>query len=89
VLLEAPDAPPELARLSAALLDPDPRRRPDGRAVLDALGREPSLATATVQRTSSGPFVGREAQLAALHRALLDARHHGVAVFVRAASGMG
>jgi len=89
VLLEAPDAPPELARLCAALLDPDPRRRPDGRAVLDALGREPSLATATVQRTASGPFVGREGQLAALHRALLDARHHGVAVFVRAASGMG
>ncbi len=89
VRLDAPDAPAALAELCAALLDPDPRRRPDGRAVLDALGREPSLATATVQRTSSGPFVGREAQLATLHRALLDARHHGVAVFVRAASGMG
>ncbi|MBK9032324.1 MAG: protein kinase [Myxococcales bacterium] len=90
VLDEAPTAPPALAALCMALLAPDPRARPDGAAVLAALGREPSLATATVQRTSgAGPFVGREAQLAALHQALVDARARGVAVFVRATSGMG
>ncbi len=82
--------PPYLDELCMALLEPDPRDRPDGRAVLEALGREPSLATATVERTSgSGPFVGREPQLDMLHQALVDSRKGGVGILVRGPSGMG
>ncbi|HVK78415.1 MAG TPA: protein kinase [Kofleriaceae bacterium] len=84
------DTPRFLDDLCMRLLEADPRDRPDGIAVLDALGREPSMATATVERTSgAGPFVGREAQLDQLHQALLDARKAGVGVLVRGASGMG
>lgn len=87
----APSTPPHLDALCMRLLATDPRDRPDGAAVLAALGREPSTATSTIERTagSSAPFVGRAAQLAALGQALVDSRDHGVAVFVRAASGMG
>ncbi len=86
----APDTPAYLDALCMSLLSPDPRERPDGRAVLEALGREPSLATATVERVSGGmPFVGRDEQLAKLNQALVDSRRHGVAVLVSGASGMG
>ncbi len=86
----APDTPAYLDELCMALLSPDPRDRPDGYAVLDAMGREPSLASATVRRVSGGaPFVGRDEQLAALKQALVDSRSAGVAVLVHGMSGMG
>ncbi len=86
----APETPAYLDELCMALLSADPTARPDGPAVLDALGREPSMATATVERTSGVlAFVGRDAQLGVLQRALLDSRRAGVAVLVRGASGMG
>ena len=86
----APDTPTYLDSLCMGLLAPDPRDRPGGRAVLEAMGREPSLATSAVQRLNSGaPFVGREEQLAALNQAMVDARRAGVAVLVKGASGMG
>jgi hypothetical protein len=86
----APDTPPYLDELCMTLLSPDPRARPDGRAVLEALGREPSLATATVERITGGtPFVGRDEQLAALNQALVDSRRAGVAVLLSGSSGMG
>jgi serine/threonine protein kinase len=86
-----PDLPPALDALCLRLLATDPRDRPDGAAVLAALGRAPSEATRTVERTagSSAPFVGRTAQLDALAQALLDSRQAGVAVMVRGVSGMG
>ena len=87
----APDTPGYLDDLCQRLLSPDPRERPDGLAVLAALGRAPSAATATIERTAgaSAPFVGRTEQLTALGQALVDSRRAGVAVFVRGASGMG
>ncbi|MBK9036053.1 MAG: protein kinase [Myxococcales bacterium] len=87
----APDTPAYLDQLCVQLLAADPRDRPDGAAVLAALGRAPSEATRTIERTSSGsaPFVGRTDQLAALGQALVDARAEGVAVFVHGVSGMG
>ncbi len=86
----APDTPPYLDALCMGLLSPDPRDRPGGRAVLEAMGREPSLATSTVQRITHGaPFVGRDEQLAALNQAMVDARRAGVAVLVKGLSGMG
>lgn len=85
----APGTPAHLDDLCMAMLAPDPRARPDGRAVLEALGREPSLATATVERTATGPFVGREPQLAQLEAALAASRRAGVTVLVHGASGMG
>ena len=86
----APETPPHLDELCMALLSPDPRARPDGRAVLEALGREPSLATATVERVTGGaPFVGRDEQLAALNQALVDSRRGGVAMLLSGSSGMG
>jgi hypothetical protein len=59
--------------------------------VLRALGREPSEATRTVERTVgvAAPFVGRVAQLGELNQALVDSRRAGVTVFVHGASGMG
>ena len=89
--LLAPDTPAFLDHLCARLLAVDPRDRPDGLQVLAALGREPSEATRTVERTSGGsaPFVGRALQLATLGQALVDSRQAGVAVFVHGVSGMG
>ncbi|MBP8806128.1 MAG: protein kinase [Kofleriaceae bacterium] len=87
----APTCPADLDLLCARLLAIDPRDRPDGVAILRALGREPSEATRTVERTVgvAAPFVGRVAQLGELNQALVDSRRAGVTVFVHGASGMG
>jgi serine/threonine protein kinase len=83
-------APEPLAHLALELLDPQPARRPDGSAILRALGREPSLASQLlVQSLAVAPFVGREAELATLRGALHDTRGSCVAVLVRGASGIG
>ncbi|HVV81995.1 MAG TPA: protein kinase, partial [Kofleriaceae bacterium] len=82
--------PPHLDELCLSLLAPDPAARPDGVAILAALGRTPSTATAVVERSAgSARFVGREVQLATLEQALVASRQAGVAMFVRGSSGMG
>jgi hypothetical protein len=87
----APATPEHLDRLCMELLQVDPARRPEGGAVLRALGREPSAASqALVRSLAELPFVGREAEIASLRGALADVRGGAcVAVFVRGASGMG
>ena len=85
-----PTAPADLDALCVRLLDREPARRPDGRAVLAALGRAPSEATLGVARQAArGPFVGRDAELAALHDALAAAGGRSAVVVVRGASGIG
>jgi len=95
---EVPPAPSSLARgvspvldqLAMALLRRAPRERPDGRAILAALGAQPSAHTRDLERASGAQaFVGREAELDALRRALAEARRRTVAVFVVGDSGMG
>jgi hypothetical protein len=85
-----PSVPPALDALCLRLLARDPAARPDGRAILSALGREPSRATLDLERSlAAAPFVGRAGELEALRRAHADSRRRGVAVFVRGDSGMG
>jgi hypothetical protein len=82
--------PPDLDALCLRLLALAPEGRPEGRAILSALGRGPSRATLELERAqASGPFVGREAEMAVLRSAFADSSGRGVAVFVRGDSGMG
>jgi hypothetical protein len=85
-----PRVPPVLDELCTRLLSRMPADRPDGRAILAALGSAPSRTTLELERSLTAmPFVGRQDELAALRRAHADSRRHGVAVFLRGDSGMG
>jgi tetratricopeptide (TPR) repeat protein len=85
-----PRVPANLDDLCTRLLAPLPSDRPDGRAILAALGRTPSRTTLELERSLTAmPFVGRQDELAELRRAHADSRRHGVAVFLRGDSGMG
>lgn len=68
VLQVAPAAPPALAELCDRLLARDPARRPDGAALLAALGRAED--SAPIPRPAARAFVGRRAELEVLHQAL-------------------
>jgi serine/threonine protein kinase len=82
--------PPVLDELCMRLLARSPDDRPDGRAILAALGRSPSRATLELERSMTAPpFIGRQRELQALRHAHAGTRRHGVAVFVRGDSGMG
>ena len=82
--------PADLDRLAMALLARSPARRPDGRGILAALGREPTQALEQLeQAVAVRPFVGRAAELALLRGALADAARRTVAVFVQGESGIG
>jgi serine/threonine protein kinase len=85
------DVPASIAALCMALLSPHPANRPDGEAVLAALGREPSHASRELTLSLSQlPFVGREAELERLRAAFARTRTgRGSALFVRGGSGMG
>jgi hypothetical protein len=86
----AAGVPADLEVLCTMLLDRDPMRRPDGKTVLAALGREPSVATVRIaQQAVRGPFVGRADELAELRRAAADSRQRCVATLVLGRSGMG
>jgi eukaryotic-like serine/threonine-protein kinase len=85
-----PSVPPDLDTLCMQLLAIRSSDRPDGRAILAALGRTPSQATLDVERTaSSGTFVGRAAELGVLRQAFTDTRRRTVTVFVGGESGIG
>ncbi|MCB9570567.1 MAG: AAA family ATPase [Kofleriaceae bacterium] len=88
----APELPAELddlIELVDALLQRDPRDRPTGATLRDRLGAPAAAAAPTTPEAGDAPFVGRRAELAALHRALADRRDGTVAVLLDGASGMG
>jgi hypothetical protein len=77
--------PADLEELCLRLLAADPAQRPGGPEVLALLGgrtSRPSLPTTDV-------FVGRRAELGALHAAMADSRQQATAVFVEGSSGLG
>ncbi|MDX2181747.1 MAG: protein kinase [Bryobacteraceae bacterium] len=83
----APETPPDLANLCARLLDRDPAKRPTGAALLEELK---TGAEAPEEIAGSGPFVGREAQLAKLGEALTALRlGRSSVVHVYGSSGAG
>jgi hypothetical protein len=72
------------------LLSRDPAQRPDGKAILEALGHVPSAATLQLVGTTRGRFVGRRSELDQLGRAFKDTRAgNPIAMVVRGSSGMG
>ncbi len=80
--------PEDLNALCVELLRRDPQARPSGEEVLRRLG----AASRDLPRlgTQRRPFVGREAQLAALGEAFAEVRRgRTVAVFVHGCSGVG
>lgn len=80
-----PTVPRDLSELCAELLDRDPRRRPDGTAILRRLERPSPVAHDEHVR-----FVGRAGQLAVLHDALREVRAgKQQTVFVHGPSGVG
>ena len=84
--------PADLARLCLALLASDAPARPEGLAILRALGSAPSASTRRLGRSRSSPpasLVGRTRELEELTRALGDAGARGLAVMVRGRSGLG
>ncbi|MCG8416727.1 MAG: protein kinase [Proteobacteria bacterium] len=97
ILELATDIPGDLAALCQDLLQIEPERRPDGeevlhrlarsRAVEDHDGRIPQVWT---EPPAPDLFVGRDTELAALHRALSDTSTRGpVLAFVHGRSGIG
>jgi hypothetical protein len=79
-----PTLPPDLSRLCMDLLARDPRRRPDGRTILERLERPATRPE--LKKT----FVGRDRQLAELHRALREVRAgNQQTVYVHGPSGVG
>ena len=88
----AAGVPRDLDALCVDLLRADPAARPPGRKVVSRIGApasrdsRPSLASMTL----GAGFVGRTAELAALHRALADLdRGRPVTVLIEGASGVG
>ncbi len=81
----APNAPADLSALCHDLLELDPVRRPSGKRVLERLGASPSSAVLPRQPL----FVGRAAELDALHAASVAGRDHAVTTFVVGDSGVG
>jgi tetratricopeptide (TPR) repeat protein len=88
-----PDLPPDLASLCAQLLRFDPGQRPTGRQVLRALDQlaAPEDRASLPTTVSLGvPFIGRDAELAALRRAYEASREgRAVTLLVRGDSGIG
>jgi len=84
----ADDAPDELRELCLDLLDPDPTRRPDGRAVLARLGA--SVEPTSQIRTLDGILLGRDVERSELDRAFATTSGGGAVVcYVTGRSGMG
>ncbi|MEM7351638.1 MAG: AAA family ATPase [Acidobacteriota bacterium] len=85
-----PYLPDDLAGLCECLLVRQPEKRPIGEQVLDRLGGGWVAVPEIGATVGTGPFIGREMQLAALHEAL-DRTLEGAtgAVFVRGAQGLG
>ena len=98
ILLDKDTPPPVpevgglLAELAAALLHPDPTRRPGPAAILEKLRPADAIPRSHRElRTARPPlFVGREAELAVLAAALAEVEQGRPAVVdVRGASGLG
>jgi len=84
-----PEVPLDLSDLSIALLNSDPKQRPDGAELLQLLGA--SDDEAAHRTTASLPYVGRRAELSRLHDALasLTAESGPAVVHVHGPSGIG
>lgn len=77
------EGPADLVLLATELLDPHPARRPSDNEILQRLGMPVPM------RASAMPFVGRNHELAALHRAWAAAQSGASTVLVRGPSGVG
>ena len=98
-ILLAKDTPPPvpqsggaLAELAAALLHPEPTRRPEPTTILEALRAEEEVPHSHRELRATRPalFVGREGELAVLGTALDEVEQGRPAVVdIRGASGMG
>ena len=87
-----PGIPPDLDELCTRLLRFEPAARPTGRELLRALDAAPSLDARALPLASMSLgvlFVGRDAELAELHRAYADSEHGAVTVLVHGESGIG
>ena len=78
-------ASPALAALCVALLDPDPRARPDARAIARALARDLDDDVPADQV----PLLGRGRELAALGELARRAPHEAAAILLEGRSGVG
>jgi len=86
-----PEAPEDLVALCTALMAREPEDRPTGDALLEQLGLSSVAAEASgAMDTDDEGFVGREKELAALHKAARRVRRGQSAVaFVSGPSGIG
>jgi hypothetical protein len=80
--------PAELDALVAALLQPDPARRPGPGGILEVLSQLPAEITRGPEALQI-PFVGRSAEIAQLAQLLEQSRLAPVIGYVRGSSGIG
>jgi hypothetical protein len=84
--------PSDLEELCMQLLARDPAKRPSAAAVAAALAEGGASSTRPFPKVDVAPdvvFVGRTAELRALHQAFADARERPVAILVAGDSGLG
>ena len=82
--VDRPDLPADLCDLAMALLRRDPADRPTGLEIIKQLGLAVELPVSLAPpRRDAGPFVGREAELAALRAAAARAREKKGSVVVQ------
>ncbi len=83
-----PDVPDDLAELSLKLLDPDPRKRPQGHEVLALLSVAPTSSASRSAKTTD--FVGRTKELTELNEAVQQMQQgHTAICVVHGKSGIG
>ena len=85
-----PTVPEDLSALCLQLIEKDPDKRAGAREILDVL-QEPIQETFSDGAASlpSSVFVGREKELAQLHKAFAASRQHAMTVLVTGESGVG
>lgn len=84
-----PDADPKLCDLAVRLLSPVVSERPGGPEVVSLLSGETGLHALQLPVVDTGPFVGRDRELAILDEALEQSAHQEVLVAISGPAGIG
>jgi len=84
-----PDVPEDLDAVCAALLEIDPGARPSARTLVQRIGAASGELASATRTPTAGLVLGRDAELAWLHHALVASRVESQIVWIDGPSGIG